>query len=340
MSAVLYDRLSTKEQQASFQTHQKFLRSYAADHGLNVVNELYETHSAYIDWEKLQLFAFVANPMNAGVHLVGWDETRFGRSLEAAGRLCRLCKKHKITIHITGVETPYVCDPFQPYSSAWDRLVDGIKMGEQESFLKSERSKAYWRAKRMEVTRNMVAPDMLEVIFTLLFGFVASGRQAFYDAFNRVTPLGTTDERMGGDVYMLADEHHQEYVSMRAGEWNVTEMLLLFKAWNIRYGVGPRGAILPWTRERLEQTIVQYFGEDALNMVVDQSSVADQKQAKQIYLQAVQEDNRYRAEKQARQKPMEAAAASTESSPAASAAPFYALRSAAKTNSNSIFYSL
>jgi predicted site-specific integrase-resolvase len=263
-NCLIYDRLSTKSQIESFDTHVPILRNYAVVNGYNIVDELYEIGSAYNFHDKLELHTFLEN--NENVSLIVYDESRLSRNLEASAKIITICKARNIKIHVVGIESPYICDN----SSNWRRLMNGMTDAEDESETRSKRSKNYHRNNKILKAANAaIVPSQplepvppfcdentLELLKKFIFG---SDMASFYEAFNKVS---TCEEELGSDLYKFKDDDGNEFKKMEAGCVNIKIILWHFNKWNI-YQKGK----VKWSRKKLEDVILYYLGEEASNLV-------------------------------------------------------------------------
>ena len=97
-NAVIYDRLSTPKQVASFDTHLPILRHYASQRFQNI-REFTEIGSAYNNHRSLHLYDILEQK---DFHLIVIDESRLSRNLEGAGLIVDLIKRNRITVHVVG----------------------------------------------------------------------------------------------------------------------------------------------------------------------------------------------------------------------------------------------
>ena len=82
--AVIYDRLSTKGQIVSFETHLPILRSAVANSEIKFdeIYEVTEIGSAFNNHKSLQLHSILDQK---NIHIFIYDQSRLSRDLEAAG---------------------------------------------------------------------------------------------------------------------------------------------------------------------------------------------------------------------------------------------------------------
>ena len=252
---VVYDRLSTGKQVGSFETHVPFLTKYATEN-FEKFDLLTEVGSAFNKHEQLLLHT-ILNKKN--IHLVVYDETRLSRNLEAAGKIIDLIKRHNITVHVVGVEQPYVCDTKENIQ----RLFKGMYEGYEESDMKSRRSKMYHRNKAPKVVPPFEpSQDLIDVIIMMVNG--CDDIQKFYDAFNKLTHWGKTDDKIGGPNFIMQDRTWNECTCIKKGDFGLQKILRMFNEWDV-YQKGAKR----WTMNSLTELIMSLLEKKILVIVDD-----------------------------------------------------------------------
>ena len=198
--AVIYDRLSTKGQIVSFETHLPILRSAVANSEIKFdeICEVTEIGSAFNNHKSLQLHSILDQK---NIHIFIYDQSRLSRDLEAAGAIIKKIQENKIIVHVVGVEQPYVCDTKENLR----RLFMGMIDAHDEAVLISERSKRYHQSQKIIRASRPIPPPTASVELLTVLKMMLEGCEIhdFYDAFNRITPFGQTEERIGGNLYIL-----------------------------------------------------------------------------------------------------------------------------------------
>ena len=175
-------------------------------------------------------------------HLIVYDESRLSRNLEAAGTVIDLIKRNNITIHVVGVENPYICDTKENIH----RLFKGMYEGYEESDMKSKRSKMYHRNKPIKVYKP--SQNLVDVLNLMANG--CDNIQIFYDAFNKITHWGNTVNKIGGPNFIVKDRMWNECNSIKKGDFNLKKVLTMFNEWDV-YQTGKKR----WTIETLTSVI-------------------------------------------------------------------------------------
>jgi predicted site-specific integrase-resolvase len=274
---VVYDRLSTGKQVGSFETHVPFLTKYATEN-FEKFDLLTEVGSAFNKHEQLLLHT-ILNKKN--IHLIVYDETRLSRNLEAAGKIIDLIKRHNITVHVVGVEQPYVCDTKENIQ----RLFKGMYEGYEESDMKSRRSKMYHRNKAPKVVPPFEpSQDLIDVIIMMVNG--CDDIQKFYDAFNKLTHWGKTDDKIGGPNFIMQDRTWNECTCIKKGDFGLQKILRMFNEWDV-YQKGAKR----WTMNSLTELIMSLL-EKKILVIIDDVYQA-QAQAHELHheMQAQEQDD-------------------------------------------------
>ena len=252
---IVYDRLSTGKQIGSFETHVPFLQKYATEN-FEKFDLLTEVGSAFNKHEQLLLHT-ILNKRN--FHLIVYDETRLSRNLEAAGKIIDLIKRNNITVHVVGVEEPYVCDTKENIQ----RLFKGMYEGYEESDMKSRRSKMYHRNKAPKIVLPFEPrQEVVDVIVMMVNG--CDDIQQFYDAFNKITHWGTTDDKIGGPNFIMRDRKWNECTGIKKGDFQLARILRMFNEWDV-YQKGAKR----WTMESLTTVIISLL-EKKILVIVDE----------------------------------------------------------------------
>lgn len=271
---VVYDRLSTGKQVGSFETHVPFLTKYATEN-FEKFDILTEVGSAFNKHEQLLLHT-ILNKKN--IHLVVYDETRLSRNLEAAGKIIDLIKRHNITVHVVGVEQPYICDTKENIQ----RLFKGMYEGYEESDMKSRRSKMYHRNKAPKVVPPFEpSQDLIDVIIMMVNG--CDDIQKFYDAFNKLTHWGKTDDKIGGPNFIMQDRTWNECTCIKKGDFGLQKILRMFNEWDV-YQKGAKR----WTMNSLTELIMSLLEKKILVIVDDVQAQAHEVQAHEVQVHEVQ----------------------------------------------------
>ena len=110
--AVIYDRVSTKGQILSFDTHLPILRSAVAKSGISFdeIHEMTEIGSAFNHYESLRLYSILDQK---NIHVFIYDTSRLCRDLEAAGAIIKKIQANKIKFH----QLQPIFDEFQQIQS-------------------------------------------------------------------------------------------------------------------------------------------------------------------------------------------------------------------------------
>lgn len=252
---IVYDRLSTGKQVGSFETHVPFLQKYATEN-FEKFDLLTEVGSAFNKHEQLLLHT-ILNKRN--FHLIVYDETRLSRNLEAAGKIIDLIKRNNITVHVVGVEEPYVCDTKENIQ----RLFKGMYEGYEESDMKSRRSKMYHRNKAPKVVPPFEpTQEVVDVIIMMVNG--CDDIQQFYEAFNKITHWGTTDNKIGGPNFIMRDRLWNECTGIKKGDFQLSRILRMFNEWDV-YQKGAKR----WTMESLTNLVISLL-EKKILVIVDE----------------------------------------------------------------------
>lgn len=268
---IVYDRLSTGKQVGSFETHVPFLQKYATEN-FEKFDLLTEVGSAFNKHEQLLLHT-ILNKRN--FHLIVYDETRLSRNLEAAGKIIDLIKRNNITVHVVGVEEPYVCDTKENIQ----RLFKGMYEGYEESDMKSRRSKMYHRNKAPKVVPPFEpTQEVVDVIIMMVNG--CDDIQQFYDAFNKITHWGTTDNKIGGPNFIMRDRLWNECTGIKKGDFQLARILRMFNEWDVCQKGAKR-----WTMESLTNLVISLL-EKKILVIVDE--VNNEVQAHEVQAHEVQ----------------------------------------------------
>jgi hypothetical protein len=275
--AIIYDRLSTGSQAGSFDTHMPVLTAYAAAQSMRTVRTITEIGSAF--GENVRGALMDAVMANRGAHLIVYDESRLARNSVAGAQLIAACKRSQVTVHVVGITPSYAC----VHSSQWRRLLNAIGDAEEESEIRSKRSKTYHRNCQQlgQPAANARAPfgfeyrrdpatglraaacapteseqAILALLHKLIYG---SDMLSFYTAFNLLSRWGPTEERLGGPVHKLRDRNQEEFFELERGAIHVDDILVLLNSWEIF----PRGRVR-WTKAGLALAIEAHLGPEAL----------------------------------------------------------------------------
>ena len=228
--AVIYDRLSTKGQIVSFETHLPILRSAVANSEIKFdeIREITEIGSAFNNHESLQLHSILDQQ---NIHVFIYDQSRLSRDLEAAGAIIKKIQANKIIVHVVGVEQPYICDTKENLRRLFTGMVDAY----DEAILISERSKRYHQSQKIIRASRPIPPPTASVELLIVLKMMLEGCDihAFYDAFNRITPFGQTEERIGGNLYILEGCDRKEMQSIQKGDFTMKDILRMFNQWEI-----------------------------------------------------------------------------------------------------------
>lgn len=246
----VYDRLSDKSQVASFNVHVPIIQAYA--HNLGVFTTLTEIGSAYTEeYRKLQLCSLLAKK---NLVLVVYSADRICRNLALAGMIEEAIRRNNLTIHVVGVERPYICS--MEHGNI-DRLKDEMRAARDESQMKSERAIRTNRHKQvLKLQQPFVPPtasaEVMDVLSKMINGCPIA---EFYVAFNKITPYGATDDRLGGPNYILEDRNRKEFTQIKRGDFTLKDILAFFNKWEV-YQKGKTN----WTMATLSDLISHHFG--------------------------------------------------------------------------------
>jgi DNA invertase Pin-like site-specific DNA recombinase len=259
--AVIYDRLSTKGQIVSFETHLPILRSAVANSEIKFdeIYEVTEIGSAFNNHKSLQLHSILDQK---NIHIFIYDQSRLSRDLEAAGAIIKKIQENKIIVHVVGVEQPYVCDTKENLR----RLFMGMVDAHDEAVLISERSKRYHQSQKIIRASRPIPPPTASVELLTVLKMMLEGCEIhdFYDAFNRITPFGQTEERIGGDLYVLEGCDRKEMQSIQKGDFTMKDILRMFNQWEITENGKKK-----FTMASLCRLVKYFFGDNISIMAVD-----------------------------------------------------------------------
>jgi DNA invertase Pin-like site-specific DNA recombinase len=266
--AVIYDRVSTKGQIASFDTHLPILRNAVANSGITFdeIHEITEIGSAFNHHESLRLYS-VLDQKN--IHVFIYDTSRLSRDLEAAGTIIKKIQANKIIVHVAGVEQPYVCDTKENIR----RLFMGMVEAYDEAIIISERSKRYHQAQKTIRASRPIPPPTASVELLTVLKMMLEGCDIgdFYEAFNRVTPLGQTEARIGGDLYVLEGRDRKEMQSIQKGDFTMKDILRMFNQWEIT-----ESGTKKFTMASLCRLVNHFFGEVIPSMEMEMEMDEDE----------------------------------------------------------------
>lgn len=254
INAYIYDRLSSKKQEQSFETHIPIILKAVQESQIHFDNVYQHTEiiSGYHD---------ISDTLRTildqyGIHLYIFSPCRLTRNLKIAGYIMEKIKANCIIIHVVGVENPYVCDTPENIRKLFMDMVAAY----DEAVMISDRSKRYHSAQKQ--IRLSIPPDpptashdLLLILKYMLEG--CDNIQIFYDIFNRVTPLGQTDEKLGGDLYILEGKDRKEMTSIKKGDFTFKDILRMFNQWKINEKGNKK-----FTMISLERLINYFFTEN------------------------------------------------------------------------------
>lgn len=273
---VFYDRLSSDKQLpkdgSGHKTHLDLLNQYGVSQGMKNISIVTEVCSSYNNHENQKLFSEVLTHSNISVCVVSAD--RLARTLSGAAKVMENSRENNITIHVVGGDHPYVCDPHASLvSSEWKRLHDEMIVGYLEAKKISDRSKMYHNTKKIEKEALIasgqgpkplplyISFDTMQVLEKLLLG--CENIQEFYTQFNKITPFGTTEEKMG-DQFYLPTKSKEEYTKWPEYEFTLNKILTIFNTWQVSRKTGYTSL---WTGEELGKVVHYYFGQEVYNNV-------------------------------------------------------------------------
>ena len=251
-TVIVYDRLSDKSQSSSFSLHLPVIESYAKATFGNGYSLITEIGSAYTDdYVNLQLCSLLKNKNQV---FVIYSTDRICRNLGLAGMIIEAIYRNNLTIHIVGIERPYVCSLTEGNIA---RLQDEMRAARDESQMKSERAIRTARHRQaLKLQRPFVPPtaseDVMDVLSKMINGCPIAD---FYTAFNKITPYGETDNRLGGPNFILEDRNRKEFTEIKKGDFNLKDILAFFNKW----GVYQKGKT-KWTGETLASLLHYHFG--------------------------------------------------------------------------------
>lgn len=259
--AIIYDRLSTKSQIISFETHLPILRSAVANSEIKFdeIHEITEIGSAFNNHESLQLYSILDQK---NIHIFIYDPSRLSRDLAAAGAIIKKIQANKIIVHVAGVEQPYVCDTKENLRRLFTGMVDAY----DEAVIISERSKRYHQSQKIIRASRPIPPPTASAELLIVLKMMLEGCdiRAFYDAFNRITPFGQTEERIGGDLYVLEGRDRKEMESIQKGDFTMKDILRMFNQWEITESGKKK-----FTMASLCRLVKYFFGDIISIMEVD-----------------------------------------------------------------------
>ena len=162
-------------------------------------------------------------------------------------------------MHVVGVEEPYVCDTKENIQ----RLFKGMYEGYEESDMKSRRSKMYHRNKAPKVVPPFEpTQEVVDVIIMMVNG--CDDIQQFYDAFNKITHWGTTDNKIGGPNFIMRDRLWNECTGIKKGDFQLSRILRMFNEWDVCQKGAKR-----WTMESLTNLVISLL-EKKILVIVDE----------------------------------------------------------------------
>ena len=266
-------RVSTQEQQ--FDTQVSAIQAYCNSNfpGRPMTLVSYKG-SAYSDEAANRLPIWEAIGDQKDSHLIVFDESRLARNMTAGGRLIDKVKANRITIHVVGVQDPYVVNT----SDAFSRLLRGILRAKEEADTISERSRNYAaerKRKREEEERTNPTPPYAEDSQLVLLQVMLHGTRSitlFNNMVNRASPYGETDDKMGGVTHRLMNTDGTPVEAIVSGETfaDLSQILGFFNDWRIfRTGTTRK----KWTKQSLAKVIAHFFGKSSLSIVCDERMV-------------------------------------------------------------------
>jgi hypothetical protein len=206
------------------------------------------------DYESREIFNIMKNK---DITIFVFDESRLSRNLGGAGKIIELIQRNRIAIYVVGVENPYVCTIRENVQ----RLRDGMEAARAESMMKSERSEAMARARRLiKANQPYQPPPSSPNLLTLLsMMWKGSNIQTFIDAFNLVTPWGQTEDKLGGN-FLLLNRYGKEFTVLKKGDFTLKDILAMFNKWDV-FQQGKRC----WTYDSLRELVQFHFGDEAVS---------------------------------------------------------------------------
>jgi hypothetical protein len=229
-NAYVYDRLSSKKQEQSFETHIPIILKAVQNSQIHFDNVYQHTEiiSGYYDIS--ETLCTILDQRN--IHLFVFSACRLTRNLKTAGYIIEKIKANSIIIHVVGVEQPYVCDTPENIRKLFMEMVSAY----DEAVMISERSKRYHSAQKQIRLSKPPEPPTASHELLLILKYMLEGCdniKTFYDIFNKVTPLGETDEKLGGDLYFLEGKDRKEMTSIKKGDFSLKDILRMFNQWKI-----------------------------------------------------------------------------------------------------------
>jgi hypothetical protein len=101
--------------------------------------------------------------------------------------------------------------------------------------------------------------------------------QTFYDAFNKITPWGATENKLGGDLFTMTDRNHKEFTELKKGEFQLKNILAMVNQWDV-FQKGKKA----WTAKTLAELILLLHGEEVLSGILSEDE-------RQLYISADEE---------------------------------------------------
>ena len=263
----------------ALETHKEILKQAVKKlAGYEVVLEVFEVHSAYkgkdtrkdkskVDvFDDMKLIQFLKNPN--GIHdMFIIAEDRLARNPVLAGTILSLCKQHRITIHIVGIESPYKFVPLtgEGEQRLWIAMLNSIK----ESQEKSER--AIRSAQHRSLLSSLlpyeppfVSQKMMELLTLMINGCSV---EVYYKVFNEMLEKNHDQkERYGGDWFFSADDGSELRI-IRKNSISLSRMLTTFNTWEL-FRENIHGMLKkPWSKASLTEVISHHFGKDVLEQI-------------------------------------------------------------------------
>ena len=265
---TLWARVSTAEQ--SLSTQIDLLERYAAQHFPEIlVTTISKKGSAYHPDSEANLLLINTITSLRDSELIVFDESRLSRNTEIAGKVISIAKENRVTIHVVGIQDPYVCNSRDTFS----RLFNGVMAANDEADMMAARAKNYARARSLKRAREAPKPPVLSQGAKELLEIMIVGGSIdnFNHLLNRASPFGEDPQnKMGGPIYRLMNTDDSPVGAIESGITfsSLSMILALFNDWHVFQRGSKR-----FTKIELAKVIAYHFGKAALALVCDERMV-------------------------------------------------------------------
>jgi len=265
---TLWARVSTAEQ--SLSTQIDLLERYAGQHFPEILfTTISKKGSAYHSDSEANLLLINTISSLRDAELIVFDESRLSRNTEIAGKVISIAKENRVTIHVVGVESPYICNSRDTFS----RLFNGVMAANDEANMMAARAKNYARARSLKRAREGPKPPILsQAVKDLLEIMIVGGSiDNFNHLLNQASPFGKDPQnKMGGPTYRLLNTDDSIIGAIESGITfsSLSMILALFNDWHVFQKRTKR-----FTKNELAKVIAYHFGKASLALVCDERMV-------------------------------------------------------------------